>query len=242
MKRILIFAALLLLALSCGKSGKPVIGISCNHKDTGIDYLSKNYSQAILRAGGIPVIIPTISSEEEAAGMIEKLDGILFSGGEDVPPSWYGEEIWNETVEMMPQRDRSDSLLARAALSAGIPILGICRGEQLLNVLLGGKLYQDIPSQLPDAHTHRGITHAIGLEDGCFLKDILKVDSIMVNSRHHQAVKELAPGAKLAALSDDGIVEAWENPQVWAVQFHPEALLREDDRWLPLFQAFIARR
>lgn len=241
MKRILLFAAMILLALSCGRSGKPVVGISCNYEAPGRDYLSVNYSRAILKAGGIPVILPTISSEEDATELISKLDGVLFSGGEDVPPSWYGEAVWNETVEMEPIRDHSDSLLVRAALSAGKPILGICRGEQLMNVLLGGSLYQDIPSQLPEAHTHRGVSHKIGLEEGSFLKDIFGVDSLSVNSFHHQAAKELAPGAKLAALSDDGIIEAWESPQVWAVQFHPEALLAKDDKWLPFFQAFIAK-
>lgn len=240
MKWFLFFAPLLFMPLSCGKGGKPVVGISCNHKESGGDYLSENYSKAILRAGGIPFIIPTVSSEQEAADILAKLDGVVFSGGSDIPPSWYGEELLNETVKLNPIRDRSDSLLAKATLASGKPILGICRGSQILNVLLGGTLYQDIPSQLPEAHTHKGVSHKIGLEKGSFLKEIFGTDSLTVNSTHHQAVKDLAPGAKLAALSDDGIVEAWETPQVRAVQFHPESLLAEDDKWLPLFESFVA--
>lgn len=241
MKRILIFAFMLFASLSCGNCGKPVVGISCGHKDTGSDYLSEKYSKAILRAGGVPVIIPTVSTAEEAADIVGKLDGVLFSGGSDIPPSWYGEEILNETVNTNPARDLSDSLLVRAALDSGKPILGICRGSQILNVLLGGTLYQDIPSQLPEAHAHKGVSHKIDLVEGGFLKDIFEVDSLTVNSTHHQAVKELAPGAKIAAISDDGIIEAWETPQILAVQFHPESLLAEDDKWLPLFEAAIAR-
>ena len=229
------------MVFSCGRGGKPVVGISCSYKASGGDYLSEHYTRAILRAGGVSVIIPTISSEEDAAGIVAKLDGVVFSGGEDIAPSWYGEAVLNETVKVVPIRDRSDSLLARAALASGKPILGICRGGQMVNVLLGGNLYQDIPSQLPEAHTHKGVSHGIGLEEGSFLKDIFGEDSLTVNSTHHQAVRDLAPGVKLAALSDDGIVEAWETPQVWAVQFHPESLLAEDDRWLPLFQTFIDR-
>lgn len=241
MKRFLLIFAVILAALSCGRNGRPLVGISCNFLEPGIDFSYENYSNAILKAGGIPVNIPTLSTEEQARDLLSRLDAIILSGGEDVPPSWYGEEIWNETVVLQPIRDRSDSLLGRAALASGKPILGICRGGQLLNVLLGGNMYQDIPSQVAGAHTHRGVNHSIGLEKGSFLDKIFGADSLTVNSTHHQAAKDLAPGVKLAALSDDGIVEAWENGQVWSVQFHPEAMLAEDDRMLPLFEAFIHR-
>lgn len=242
MKRILLLSALALALFSCGKNGRPLVGISsCNYVEAGLDFSPVNYAQAILKAGGIPVIIPTLSTEEQACDMLSKLDALVLSGGEDVPPSWYGEEILNETVVLQPVRDRSDSLLARAALASGKPVLGICRGGQLLNVLLGGNMYQDIPTQLPQGHTHRGVYHPIGLQKGSFLEGIFRADSLTVNSTHHQAAKDLAPGVKLAALSDDGIVEAWENPQIWAVQFHPEAMLPEDEKWLPLFEAFIER-
>ena len=233
--------ALLLLACACGRRSAPLVGISCSHSGSTTDALSQNYSQAILRAGGIPVIIPTLGSAEEAERVLARLDGIVFSGGEDVNPAWYGEEVLNETVGINHPRDHSDSLLARAALRSGKPVLAICRGEQLMNVILGGSLYQDIPSQIPEAHEHRGVSHKIELQGESILSRIFGPDSLTVNSRHHQAVKVPAPDIRVTAWSDDGIVEAWETKQIWAVQFHPEGLLREDDSWLPLFSAFIDR-
>ena len=229
-------------ALSCApKGGAPLVGISCSRTAGGTDQLSSNYSQAVRKAGGIPVLLPTLSRPEEARQVLSRVDGVIFSGGVDINPAWYGEAVWNESVEVDAVRDRSDSLLAREALSQGKPILAICRGEQLLNVMLGGSLYQDIPTQLSGAHTHRSVRHGIGIEEGSFLSALFGTDSLRVNSYHHQAVKDLAPGLRLAARSDDGLVEAYENPQVWAVQFHPEMMLREDDTWLPLFVAFLDR-
>lgn len=238
---------LVLLALSaagaCSRKAEkaPLVGITCSRTSGGTDQLSSHYTQAVSRAGGVPVIIPTVSTVEEAREVLSRVQGVIFSGGADLDPAWFGEEIWNETVEIDPVRDRSDSLLAQEAIRQGMPVLGICRGEQLLNVILGGSLYQDIPTQVENAHTHRGVYHMIGVEEGSFLADIFGTDSLRVNSRHHQAVKGLAPGLSVAAYSDDGLVEAYENGQVWAVQFHPESLVKEDDKWLPLFEAFLNR-
>lgn len=246
MKKIFAFLLVLLALLVAGacsreKMPAPLVGISCGRSSGGVDQLSSQYTQAVSRAGGVPVIIPTVSTQEEARKVLSRVDGVIFSGGADIDPAWYGESIWNETVEIDPVRDRSDSLLAVEALRQGKRILGICRGEQLLNVILGGSLYQDIPTQVEKAHTHRGVYHMIGVEEGSFLADIFGTDSLRVNSRHHQAVKGLAPGLKAAAFSDDGLLEAYENEQVWAVQFHPETLVQEDDKWLPLFEAFLER-
>ena len=238
---LLLFAILLAATCACKRMSTPLVGISCSQAGVGTDCLSENYSKAILRAGGLPLIIPTLTSEQQAEQVLARLDGIVFSGGEDVCPAWYGEEILNGTVGVNPSRDRSDSLLARAALRSGKPVLAICRGEQLMNVILGGTLFQDIPAQLPEAHPHQGTMHPVGLEDGGFLARIYGTDSLVVNSRHHQAVKDPAPGIRVAARSDDGIVEAWETAQIWAVQFHPEVMLREDARWLPLFSAYMDR-
>lgn len=247
MKRIyplyFLLETLLCLSLfSCGqKAEKPMVGITCARTSAGADRLAPSYTEAIRKAGGIPVILPTLSTDQEADALLERLDGIVFSGGEDVHPSWYGEEILNETVAIDSVRDHSDSLLARAVLRSGKPVLAICRGEQLMNVILGGSLYQDIPTQLPEAHVHRGVYHPIGLVEGGFLEQLYGKDSLRVNSRHHQAVKDPAPGITVAAWSDDGIVEAWENPQIWAVQFHPESMVEEDDSWLRLFKAYLMR-
>lgn len=242
MKRIIGILLLCALSLSCSeKQGRALIGISCGRTASGTDQLSHFYSEAIARAGGVPVIIPTVHTPVEAAAVLEKLDGVVFSGGEDINPAWYGETILNETVDINHVRDLSDSLLASCSIRLDKPVLAICRGGQLLNVILGGSLYQDIPSQLPEAHTHRGISHKIGPEKGTFLWTLFGPDSLLVNSRHHQAVKELAPGAALAARSDDGIIEAFEKGRVWAVQFHPEGMVDEDARWLTLFKAFLDR-
>lgn len=243
MKRVVFYLMLVALAVcACGRKGSaPLVGISCSRTHGGTDQLSPNYSQAVLKAGGIPVILPTISTPEQAKELLSHVDGIIFSGGVDINPAWYGEEIWNETVVIDSVRDRSDSLLARGALELGKPILAICRGEQLMNVMLGGSLNQDIPTQIEDAHVHRNVRHKMGIVEGSFLAHLFGTDSLEVNSFHHQAVKTLAPGLTISAYSDDGIVEAYENEQIWAVQFHPEGMLREDDTWLPLFVAFLDR-
>ena len=184
------------------------------------------------------MVIPTVGSRAEADAVIAAVDGIMFSGGEDVNPAWYGEDVFNETVEIDSVRDRSDSLLARAALAAGKPVLAICRGSQLLNVVLGGSLYQDLPSQLGVSHSD--VVHKIAAAEGSFLARVYGTDSLTVNSMHHQAIKDVAPGVTVVARTGDGVVEAWETPQVWAVQFHPEKMLAAGDgSWLPLFKAFV---
>ena len=240
MKKLLIVAVAFALAACSHKA--PLVGISCSEYDGQYDLLRVTYTGAIAKAGGIPVILPTVKTAEQAEQLLGRLDGIIFSGGEDVSPAWYGEEPVNETVEVDTLRDVSDSLLVRAAISSGKPILAICRGSQLLNVLLGGSLYQDIPSQLPDNIGHGGATHKIGLDKDGFLARIFGPDSLTVNSFHHQAVKDQAPGIRIAARAADGIVEAWETPQITAVQFHPEAMLAEGDTlWLSLFLYWIDR-
>lgn len=238
----ILLAGLLFAGTACRRNAAPTVGISCGRNEAGGDALGARYVQAVLRGGGVPFIIPTVETPEQAEAVLARLDGIVFSGGEDVNPAWYGESVWNESVQVNPVRDRSDSLLVRAAVASGKPILAICRGQQLVNVVLGGSLYQDIPTQLPDARPHRGgFTHKIGAVPGSFLDRVFGPDSLTVNTWHHQAVKAVAPGLKVVARADDGIVEAMESDQVWAVQFHPESLLLSDDSWLPLFRAFTGR-
>ena len=189
------------------------------------------------------MVLPTVRDAGAADDLLRNLDGIVFSGGEDVDPRWYGEDVWNETVEVDSLGDRSDSLLARASLAARKPVLAICRGEQLMNVILGGSLYQDLPSQRESPVRHSGgAMHPIGLEKGGFLAELYGPDSLTVNSFHHQAVKAAAPGVTIIARSADGVVEAFESDRIWAVQFHPEKMLQDGDgTWLPLFEAFVKR-
>ena len=233
---------LLTLALASCSHKAPLVGISCSQYEGQYNLLRNTYTGAITKAGGVPVILPTVKTESEAEALLACLDGIVFSGGEDVNPSWYGEAPLNATVEIDSLRDVSDSLLVRAALRSGKPVLGICRGSQLLNVLLGGSLYQDIPSQLPTAVKHGDATHRIGLEYGGFLARIFGTDSLTVNSFHHQAVKAVAPGVRVTARAADGTVEAYEyGKSVIAFQVHPEGMARTDDAWLAPFSYFVRK-
>ena len=238
MRRLAIIALICVAVGSCHRNA-PVIGITSFRYQNYVA-VNSEYSDAIAGAGAIAMIVPYASSEKEAAENIDKLDGIVFTGGTDVPPGWYGEEILNETVVLDSLRDRSDSLLARAALASGKPVLGICRGSQLLNVMLGGTMYQDIPAQVPGGAAHTALLKA-AIEPDSFIDKIFDQDSLTLYCGHHQAVKDLALGVKVAARTDDGIVEAWECGQVWGVQFHPEGLLPYFPEYKKLFDAFVER-
>ncbi|MBR6865049.1 MAG: gamma-glutamyl-gamma-aminobutyrate hydrolase family protein [Bacteroidales bacterium] len=242
MKRFLILLLAVCALWACRPSA-PLIGISCGRTSAGAASLSANYTEAVARAGGIPVIFPTVSDPALAAALLKQVDGVIFSGGPDLDPSYYGETVWNETVSVDTLRDASDLMLMRAALDSGKPILAICRGEQLMNVVLGGSLYQDIPTQVDTVVKHGGgAWHQIGVEKGSVLYDLFGQDSITVNSSHHQAVKEVAPGVRVTAHSADGIVEAYEyGNQVIAFQFHPEGMARTDDTWLAPFKLFVKK-
>lgn len=253
----LLLAGMLVLA-GCARGGAPVVGISAGWDRGRID-VSDAYAVAVRAAGGVPVVLPPVLSFHEAVEALSHVDALILTGGEDVDPARYGEEVWNETVEVNYRRDTSDFLLARAALDAGLPILGICRGEQLMNVVLGGTLYQDLPTQYTTQKTsvngtasaikHRqsepdGVgTHMIYLEPDSRLREILGADSLMVNSFHHQAVKEPGAGVRVVARAADGVVEAWEYDGIVCVQFHPELLYARggDTTFLPIIQDLVHR-
>ena len=239
MKRILVLLTLVALAASCHRA--PLIGISCGRTSAGAATLSANYTEAVARAGGIPVIFPTVADSALAAALVRKVDGVIFSGGPDLDPSYYGETIWNETVQVDTLRDVSDLMLMRAALAAKKPVMCICRGEQLMNVVLGGSLYQDLPTQVDTLVKHGGGSwHRIGVEKGSVLYGLFGQDSLTVNSFHHQAVKKVAPGVRVTAWADNGIVEAYEyGDRLIAFQFHPEGMARTDDTWLAPFRYFM---
>ena len=239
MKRVvLILLALAALVSSCRRA--PVIGISCGWSESGVSWLNTTYTDAVARAGGIPVIFPTVADSALADALMRKVDGVIFSGGPDLDPSYYGETVWNETVQVDTLRDASDLMLMRAALAAKKPVMGICRGEQLLNVVLGGTLYQDIPTQVDTLVAHSGAWHRIGVEKGSVLYGLFGEDSLTVNSFHHQAVKEVAPGVRVTAYAPNGIVEAYEyGDRLIAFQFHPESMARADSTWLAPFRYFV---
>ena len=241
MKRILLLLLTVVALQACCRRVAPLIGISCGRTSSGASSLSTNYTDAVARAGGIPVILPTVDNRALAARLIEKVDGIIFSGGPDLDPSYYGETVWNETVQVDTLRDASDLLLMRAALASKKPVMCICRGEQLMNVVLGGSLYQDIPTQVDTLVAHGGgAWHKIGVEKESVLYRLFGQDSLTVNSFHHQAVKRVAPGVRVTAYAPDGIVEAYEyGDRLIAFQFHPEGMARTDDAWLALFHDFV---
>ena len=241
---------LLSLSLVAGARKKPIIGITPSGYNSPMSsYIGRSYTDAIMRAGGIPVVLPQVSDAASAAEMVSYLDGILFTGGEDLAPSYYGEEILNDSVSIDEHRDTIDILYARAALDRRLPILAICRGEQLMNVVLGGSLYQDLPTQKPSDIAHRQKTdsrfptHRISVSEGSTLHRVMMKRVLEVNTSHHQAVKTPSDKVAVTALADDGVVEAYESADkgqwLLAVQFHPEQLVRADDSWLELFKAFV---
>lgn len=242
MKRIvLLLLTLAVLLPSCRRA--PLIGISSGRSASGAVSLSANYTSAVERAGGIPVVFPTVSDSLVAVALLRKVDGVVFSGGPDLDPSHYGETVWNETVSVDTLRDASDLLLMRTALALKKPVLCICRGEQIMNVILGGSLFQDIPTQVDTLVRHGGGTmHRIGVEKGSLLYEWFGQDSLTVNSFHHQAVRRVAPGVRVTAHAPNGIIEAYEyGDRVVAFQFHPEGLARTDDTWLAPFRHLVRK-
>jgi putative glutamine amidotransferase len=230
---------------------KPVVGLSCSYEQDEKNhriFLNHSYLEAIRQFGGIPIVLPSEGNDDELEYLVSQCDGILFTGGMDIEPALFGEEKWNDTVETTPDRDRSESLIFRLAEERQLPILGICRGIQMMNVYYGGTLYQDIPTQAPTEVTHSmgaslGKTcHDCIVEPNSPLHLLTGRDKIAVNSFHHQAVKDVAPGFSVMARCEDGIIEAIWNPNkrfLWAVQWHPEEIWKIEHSSAHIFQAFM---
>lgn len=211
---------------------KPLIGISCSHPENDFSSVRRSYTESVLKAGGLPILIPIIETEEDLERIVSMLDGLILTGGEDVHPSYYNEEPIDKLGNVNEVRDTYDLALIRLAAERRLPILGICRGEQLINVAFGGSLYQDIPSQYADttvvhdqAEPSKYPTHYIDLLPGSMIAAITESTELVTNTHHHQAVKDIAPGFQVTAWACDGIPEAIEscdNIPIWGVQFHPE--------------------
>lgn len=241
-------------------SERPLIGItpdtgttprgSSGIKGESIIVLQARYPRAIQEAGGTPVILPITSSRTAIQQFIERLDGIAVSGGDfDIHPKFYGEEAIEALGEMKEERTEFELELISMALKQNLPLLGICGGAQALNVVLGGSLYQDIASQLPQAGEHqRGDLkdrggHKIKIHDGTRLKRIVGRETLEVNTTHHQAVKKLGRGLIVNATAGDGIIEGVESKDhsfLLGVQWHPEFLTGRDLLQRKIFAAFIS--
>lgn len=230
---------------------KPLIGITLNHREDTYFTIRGNYIDSIIRAGGVPVPLCYAEKDTELPEIVEMLDGILFSGGEDVNPKYYGEETQEACGKISDDRDEFELKLYEYAVSKNLPVLGICRGIQLINVAAGGTLIQDIPTftegKMPlEKHKqqppYEKVAHSSKVLKNTFFSEIYKCDEIMTNSMHHQAVKELAPGFVTGVVSDDGIIEAIyseEHNFVVGVQWHPEFLWDQNGETEKLFEAFI---
>ena len=253
MRKLLILAAALAL-VGCSKASAPVIGISTGYAPGKIS-VNESYVKSVVNAGGIPYIIPLVRDSVLAETIISSLDGIIFTGGEDFDPSYYGEEPAEELGSVNAPRDTSDLMLMRMAMRHGLAVLGICRGEQGLNVALGGSLYQDLPSQHPSAADSTQLMHrqeepssiptqVVDIAPGSHLHSLVGADTLSVNSHHHEAVKDSAPGVIVTAVARDGVIEAFEDMSrnVVAVQFHPEAFAQSGQYpYLRIFEDLVDR-
>lgn len=233
----------------------PIIGISGSiMKDDGgmfpgykRAYVNDDYIQAVLNAGGIPIILPIVDDAEKIKEVVGKIDGLLLSGGHDVNPLLYGEEPDTKTTEIFPRRDAYDFELIKCAEERNIPVMGVCRGMQIMNTYYKGSNYQDNGYKEGayikhwQGHTPDMATHNIEVEKGTKLAEIIG-DQLLVNSFHHQSVKKVAEGFVAAAKAKDGIIEAIEKKgEHWCIglQFHPEMMAASNESMKNLFKKFV---
>jgi putative glutamine amidotransferase len=231
---------------------KPLIGISTqrdkdpHNKQCGI---GESYITAVIRAGGIPVLLPIHLSDLDTRALLQQLQGLIVTGGPDINPVLYGANLHPKVQGIDVLRDQSDLNLVRAACDLQIPILGICRGFQIINVAFGGQLYTDVSEQHSGSLHHTCypglpydlLSHSVQLEKNGRLAAILQQDEIQVNSLHHQGVRRVGSGLSVTATAPDGLVEGFEiqgYPFGLATQWHPE-LLPEVDHSKALFKAFV---
>jgi putative glutamine amidotransferase len=233
--------------------GRPVIGITADSEEEGGGYsalpwygLRHNYCDSVARVGGLPVILP--HDAEEAEDYLDLIDGLLITGGAfDVDPSLFGAEVVHETVVLKKRRTAFELAILKGALARDLPILGICGGQQLLAVALGGTLIQHVPDVFPDGLAHEQPNprtepgHDVSVAPGSRLAAIVGVGPFPVNSAHHQAVEAMPDPSMVTAHAPDGVIEAVEDPArrfCLGVQWHPEYAISPADT--AIFQAFVA--
>ncbi len=211
-------------------------------------WMVPGYMEGISAVGGIPLMLPLTNEEAQLRQILRRVDGVLFPGGQDIDPAFYQESVSAQCGEVCRRRDEMERNLLRLCRMQRKPALGICRGLQLFNAVLGGTLYQHIPQQLPDACEHHmrppyhRPVHPVSVEAGSLLFDLLGKTRLQVNSYHHQGVRELSPLLTACAWSPDGLVEAAEDrsqPFFLGVQWHPEWLWETDADSRTLFYSFV---
>lgn len=231
---------------------KPLIGISTNQSKNVHGHptvaLMQSYVQAVIQAGGVPVLIPSMVHDDGWDALYARLDGILLSGGGDMAIERFSGEPHPRIDGVDPERDSVELKMVQAAVEDGKPILGICRGAQVINVGLGGTLYTHIQDQLPNSldHAYPGnrrtvLVHEVKLEEGTHIAEVMGEPILQVNSLHHQGLKDIAPALRVTGYAPDGLVEAVElpdHPFGIAVQWHPE-WLTDQEPTRNLFREFV---
>jgi putative glutamine amidotransferase len=231
---------------------QPIIGITTNQSSNAYGQatilLTQAYVKAIMQAGGVPVLIPSLIANDGWDALYRRLDGILLTGGGDISLDHFKGDPHPRIDDVDPERDTVELNLLHASVADGKPFLGICRGCQLVNVGLGGTLYTHIPDQLPNAldHSYPGnmrtvLVHEVKIDEGTRIANVLGEPIVKVNSHHHQGLEDIAPSLRVAGRAPDGLVEAIElqnHPFGLAVQWHPE-WLTDQQSTRKLFRKFV---
>ncbi len=227
---------------------KPVIGLFVSIDNERTTSVFDAYVRSVELAGGAPMIIPCVEDGETLDALIDICDGFIFTGGVDIDPCHYGEQIIDACGEIHAYRDSLELSAFPKIFNTGKPIMGICRGSQLINVALGGTLYQDIPSQLEGCMQHKqtepkfSYSHDVTVLKDTPLYSLLGTERIKANTFHHQAIKTLGQGLQVMAKADDGIIEAIYLPgdrYLRAYQWHPERLHAADEYHRAIFRELI---
>lgn len=243
-----------------GYSMKPIIGIANDvMHDTNclmsrgipeqeILLCTKPVFDVIIESGGIPLGLPILNNGSQIESIIDKIDGLCLPSGPDVFPGFANQETNKYLGEIRYDKDESDIAYIRVALEKRKPIIGLCRGMQIINIALGGNLIQDISAYIKNAKFHKPLKvhswlpiHSINIDEGSFLYRSLLKKEISVNSFHHQSIGKIGKGLEIVASAEDGVIEAVEcrDPLIWGVQFHPEYMYKKSPLFLNIFRDFI---